>query len=474
VLSGLFGLVRAWPVVFLAVARATWIYVVVLAIGLLVWRSLVWLRTTWSIDDDGLVVRSGILWRSVQTVPPQRVQQVELRQALRHRAVGLAEVRVGLAGGGEANQVDLDALSMEDAELLREVLEQWRLRQHTGTSSATDQHSGAVEVAPVAAGAGRRVFAVETWQLVVGGLTSRSLWLAPLAALAAVLQFLSEARLAEDATDAVRTRLGEISPAITIITIMLAALGVAAVTTVVGNYRLEVMARDDDILVRRGLLEQRSAVVPRRRVQSVEVATNLLREWVGLGSLNIRTADLGGGGDASSTSLPIGRREELEQLVGVLLPSIEFPATLDRHPRPAVRREILRRARRLIPLTMVLALLSAGLDTTVFILAASVGALAAVVTGWIAGRRLRSGWTSTAISTERGAFARRRWVVPVSRVQSVALVTDPFGRRLGLASVRLDLAGSVGGVLLRDLDVRAAHEVVALVESTWSASGHTP
>lgn len=469
-LDGAIGLLRAWPIVLLALARANLAIIAVFAAVLLTWRTLSWLRTTWGIGDEGLVVRSGIMWRNVQTVPPQRVQQVELRQALRHRVAGVAAVRVGLAGGGDANQVDLDALSVEDAEQLRGVLEQWRIgHRSVERSSSPGGQTVAQTVDPVqpastvpAGESGATVFAVETWQLVVAGLTSRSLWLAPFAALAALIQFLSDARIGDDATDAIQSQLAAVSPAVTIIVVMGIALVVAAVSTIVTNYGLEVRQLGDDVSVRRGLLEQRSAVVPRRRVQSVEIGTNLMRQRFGLASLDVRTADLGGSADSGSTSLPIGRREELEHLLAVLLPAVEQPVSLARHPPAAVRREILRRVRRLVVVAALLALATAGFDGRAIGGAVAVAVVAAVVTGWIAGRRLRSGWTSTAIVTERGAVVRRRWVVPVSRIQSVSILRDPFQRRLGLASVRLDVAGTPRGVVLRDLEVGAAHQAVAL------------
>lgn len=452
-------MLRAWPIVVLMAARASWAVLAILAGGLVLWRSLVWLRTTWSIGTDGLVVRSGIVWTRVQTVPPQRVQQVEVRRALRHRIAGVAAVRIGLAGGGESSQVELDALSLDDAARLGAVLERWR-----------DQ----VTTPAPAAGAGRSpwpppvapptpLFGVTTGQLVIAGLTGRSLWLAPLAALAGLVQFLSDARLDDDATGALRDRLAAASPAITIVAVMAAALVVTGISTVVTHHGLEVARTPRDLVVRRGLLEQRSAVIPQRRVQTVELATNVVRARFGLASLDVRTADLGPSDSSgmTSTSIPIGRRDDLDRLVPHLLPQAAVPSELARHPRAAVRREVLRRGRRLVPVTLLAALLLAGPDALVLAAVAGTGALAAVVTGIVAGRRMRSGWTPTCVVTERGALARRRWLVPVDRIQSVALSANPFQRRSRLASIRLDVAGTVGGVELRDLD---EHHAQALFE----------
>lgn len=462
VVTAAFGLLRAWPIVLLALARGALVLLAVLALVLLVWRTLTWLRTTYEIGGEGLVVRSGILWRTTQVVPPQRVQQVEVRSQVRHRALGLAVVRVGLAGAGGTGQVELDALSFAEAEELGARLERWR--QHSGAapevadlppgSPLPPPPPGATPIGPAAP-----LLAIGLGQLVIAGLTSRSLWLAPLAALAAAVQLATDAGLGEEGTDAIVTGLAEVSPAVLLTGIMVFALAVAAVSTVVSHYGLVVHRVGDDLVVRRGLLEKRSVTVPRRRVQYVVVADNVVRRRVDLASIDARTADLGGGGDdasTSSTSIPIGDRADIDRLVGEFLPAIDLPPT-HRHPPGAVRRSVVRRSLRVVPLTAFVGLLVAG--TSGVPVAAAIGLVVGVVSGWIFGRRLRSGWSDRAVVTERGVVAWRRSVVPVERVQSVGVVQNPFQRRLGLASVRLDVAGSVGGIELRDLGVDDAHRL---------------
>jgi putative membrane protein len=459
------GFLRSWPILLLAAARASWGIVVALAVVLVVWRALVWERTTWSIDADGLVLRSGILRRNVQTVPPQRVQQVEIRRALRHRVSGLAAVRVGLAGGGESNQVELDALSLPDAERLHTVLEQLRAGQTVTVAAPLDSGAPSGSLPPpVMQPAPVTVLAVGTRQLVTAGLTSRSLWLAPLAVLAGLVQFLGDVGLEGEATGALRSRLGDASPAITIVVMLVVAVVFAVVSTVVTNHGLTVVRTGGDLAIRRGLLEQRSVVVPRRRVQTVGLGTNVARAWLGLASVEIRTADLGGTGEAaSSISVPIGDRLELERLLPELLSTADPTIPTHRHPPEAVRREISRRALRTVPATALLGFVVDGAVAAT--IGAVLGLMLAVATGWPAGRRRRSGWAESTLVTESGLFVWRRWIVPVDRVQSVATVQNPFQRRLGLMTVRLDVAGSPGGVTLRDLGVGEAEGVVALTGS---------
>ena len=274
--SGLFFVVRAWPIALLSLARGTWLPMLAIATALVVWQWLVWLRTSYGIGSDGLTVRSGIVWRNMQVVPPQRVQQVEVRRQLRHRATGLAAVRIGLAGGGTNAQVELDALSEQDAEDLASTLERWRARHR----NATDAVEGATTTAtptPLPSPARPPLLRLTAGQLVIGGLTSRSLWLAPFVALAAVAQIVNDSQFAVDSTDTVRSVVSDTSPVLLLLSLLLVGLVVAAVGTVVSHYGLVVEEADDDLVVRRGLLSQRTVTIPRDRVQYVELAAHVVR-----------------------------------------------------------------------------------------------------------------------------------------------------------------------------------------------------
>jgi putative membrane protein len=300
-------------------------------------------------------------------------------------------------------------------------------------------------------------------QLVIGGLTSRSLWLAPFVALAAVVQFVNDSQFAVDSSDTVRSVVSDASPVLLLLALLLVGLVVAAVGTVVSHHGLTVAEVDDDVVVRRGLLEQRTVAIPRDRVQYVELAAHVVRRRLHLASFDIRTADLGGGGGAeseSSTSIPIGNRTDLESLIPELIRNVEFPDTR-RHPPAAVRRSIVRRSLRLVPIAALIGLLLAGVAAAP--VGAGVGVIVAVPVGWLEGRRLKSGWTKTAIVTERGVISWRRTVVPVRRVQSVGVSQNPFQRRFGLATVRLDVAGSVGGIELLDVATADAARIAELV-----------
>ena len=471
---------RLWPLwlVVLANRRLSVIVIPVLAIVVVI-GILRWWRTTYGLGGDGLVVASGVLWRQVQTVPPQRVQQVDRRRGLRHRLLGLTEIRIGFAGGGATNEITLDALADVQASELTAVLERWRTGIATGSGEQPPPDAGA---SVTHGGAPVVLLRVDLGRIVLAGLTSRTLWIAPLAALFGLLQFLSDIGLADESRAVVETGLRRTAPLLSAVVVLVIAMMIGIVTAVVADYGLVVERAGGELRIARGLIEQRAATVPIERVQLVRTSTNIARAALGLAALDIHTADLAAqAGDARrSTSITIGARGDIDRLgracllgsvtgeaSGDVPGDIELPAT-SAHPPVAVRREITRRLAVSIPPAVVIGWIFGGIREAAAL--AVIAVLGAVATGWPAARRMRSGTGHGLVVTERGWVLWRRWAIPIARIQSVGIHQTPLQRRHQLVDLRFDVAGALRGVIMRDLSVVAALEVL---DDTRTCRGST-
>jgi membrane protein YdbS with pleckstrin-like domain len=128
-----FGLVYAIPAtVLLAVwdsdgwsGIARWVlYLVGFAlIAWLGWRyaAAAYARTQFALDEAGLRIRRGIVWRSETLVPRSRVQHIDLNRGPLDRRYGLATLKVYTAGTKLAS-VSVDGLHEARAAELRDAL----------------------------------------------------------------------------------------------------------------------------------------------------------------------------------------------------------------------------------------------------------------------------------------------------------------------------------------------------------------
>jgi putative membrane protein len=223
--------------------------------------------------------------------------------------------------------------------------------------------------------------------------------------------------------------------------------GLAAASSVVTDAGFVLVRSGDNLVVRRGLLERREAVVPLARVQVVRIEESLLRRGLGFASIRIQSAGAAGRSDdrASRLAIPILRADRVNHVLGELLPGAA-PVPLLLAPPPAARRRAI--VRWVVPTLLVAAVVVVVLRPWGLL------ALAAVPLAWLAGeaayRNLGHAKRAGFLTARQGALLRRTTVVPVAKAQSARVHASLFQRRAGLATLYVDVAG--GGAMPRVID----------------------
>ncbi|WP_433302953.1 PH domain-containing protein [Actinoplanes sp. CA-030573] len=372
--------------------------VAVLALGVVVFSAINWLTTGYHVVGRELRISDGLLWRRNRAIPLERLQAVELRRPLLAQLTGLAELRLEVVGGSKT-EAPLAYLTVRDAAALRERL--LALAGRTAASPA-EPDAGPRVAAPSLE---RPLLRVENRDLVVSQLLTPQAFLLPVGVAFVVMQFVLDAEW------------GFYAIASTVTAMFGVLLQPGRRVLQDWDFRL---ARDPGgrLVVRFGLLETRSQIVPLHRVQSVGATWPLL--WRGQKWLHLRLDIAGYAGEPGSDSkrsdrlLPVGDFATARALVWDVLPGVDL-ATLATSPPPA-------RARWLHPFE--LRYLGVGLTPDVFV----------------------SRW---------GLLTREMVLVPYARLQSVRVIQGPLQRMLGLATVYADTAGGRSGQA-RDRDLAEA------------------
>lgn len=408
-----------------------------LVVGGVAASAVAWSRFRYGYDGDVLRVEQGVLQRQLRAVDVGRVQQVELDEPLVHRLLGLARLRVETASEGGEAEVVLDGLLLADATALRDAL---RLRSRGATATAT---GGVVDEGPPLV----TLLEVPIRDIVVGAVTGSRLVLFPVVVGFVAAQLLEFGDVEVDRLVSTALGLG------TVIAVLLPllAVGVAVVSAVVqeGDFRLA--RRGDDLVVSRGLLTRREAVVPRHRVQVVVVEQNWLRRSLGVATVEVRSGGSGVGGDAARTlKVPLVREDRLPRVLSHLLDDVPDDRLLVSHPPEARRRAVVRWTLRLLlplaaPVVIGIALLGPALAW--LLLLVPVGGM---VLGLAEYSQLAHATSDTVVAARDGALAIRRSYAPLARVQGVVRSANPFQRRLGLETLTVHLVGAGGGVRILD------------------------
>ena len=448
IVFGVIAIASAGPAAFVILP----VLAIVAVVQVLQWRA-------FRYGFDGAVVRvhQGVLQRRTRSIDVGRIQQVEVDQPLVHRVLGLAVLRLETASEGGQTEVELDGVTLEEAEHLRAAL---RPVAGTTTAGATTAGVGAPTPPPER---GRTVLEVPTGLLALSAVTG-----AQLLALPAALAVFAEAAFdfgAEDDIGETVVGLAQGSGiALLVLGVAVLAFGAAVVATVLrdGGYRVEL--RGDDLRIRRGLLTTRETVLPRHRVQVVEVRQNWLRRALGMATVHVRSA--GGGAardDARRIQVPLVRvGPDLDRLLDALLADRPAAASFRTHPPAARRRSMTRATLRFAAVALPLALTAVAFavtdDLTIVPWQVPAAVAAALVLagpplGLAEYGHLAHAVGGEVVASRHGALGVTTSFAPLARLQGVTQTDSPFQRRLGLASVRGHLAGAGATTSLVVLDV---------------------
>ena len=266
-----------------------------------------WYVTRWKVDGVTLRIETGLLRRDSRQLPVARIQAVDLVRPFLARMLGMAELRVRLAGSSDADG-RLAYLSEQAAVALRARL----LAAHHGLDPATPEPAEQI-VTSVPAGR------------LVGSAAISAAVVACLVVAAGVV-------------------VAEVSPAG-----LLAAAGSLVWWLIIGagiiwrhvstQYGFTVATSPDGVRIRRGLLGTVAETIPVQRIQAVRMVEPLLWRPLHWCRLEVDVAGHLGRDTAEGTHavrkalLPVGGLDEAGRLLRIALPDA-LPALI-RPPRRA-------------------------------------------------------------------------------------------------------------------------------------------
>lgn len=262
------------------------------AYGFLSWRV-----TRYRVGPEDLRLETGLLMKRSRRVRLDRLQAVDVVRPLVARLLGLAELRLEVAGGA-SSEAPLAYLSESAAQQLRAEL--------LARAAGLDHGEAAAPVAPE-----RVLLTVPLGRLVESQLRSVPVLVGILLGAALV---------------GAAVLLREVEPLIAVAPLLLGGAP-AAVGQVVGQFDFTVAESPDGLRLRRGLLETRAQTVPPGRVQAVRLVEPLL--WRSRGWCRVQ-ADVAGyvgqGQDQASVLLPVGTRAEALGLIALVFPGFDLGA----------------------------------------------------------------------------------------------------------------------------------------------------
>ena len=415
-------------------------------------------RFTYDLGSDTLDIESGVISQRSREIPIDRIQNVDISRNVLQRLFGIAVVSFETAGGGDT-EARLRFVSFEEAKRLQARL--GRLKRVDGdrdgetadidgeTADGTDGAADPADRAPGAAGrrpdapAVTELFSLDRTELAIVGALSVDFrvpgvlfLLASTAGSAVVPAYLSAT------SGAAFVAVG----AVILLGVGLLSWVVGAAATVAQYYDFRLVRSGDELQYERGLLQRYDGSIPFDKIQTLTVADNPLKRYFGYATLYIETAGYAPGGSGgnsrgSEAAVPLAERDRVLELIEELEPVGDV--TFQRPPKRARRRYLVRYLAVVGVLTGITYAANAFVSLP---FPPWSPALLVPLAVWFA----HATWTHRGywlgdhhVVTRNGVVRRRTKIVPYYRIQTVIDARTVFQRRLDLATVTVDTAGSL-------------------------------
>jgi len=437
-------------------------------------------------DEDEMVIRKGWIFRSERHIPYARIQNIDAVRNVFHRALGVAEVRVETASGGEpeATMTVLPAAALSE---MREFV-------FGGPGRAEGRAGVSANVSPEADDDSDVILRLKTQEVLLYGFIESRGAVIMAGAFGILWELGLFDRLIERTTGTefagggvfrqiVGAMMGR--AVISIETVLVALVLLAALLLVlrllsmawacVRLYGFVLRRKGDDLRVDYGLLTRVSGTIPLQRIQTLTVTEAPLHRLLDRVSVHIDTA--GGTGTEQQPKrrepvAPVIRREHLEILISALVPSVSLtnvewqPA----HPNAVRRARIRTGIAAAIAASFAISILKSWSAGTVIVAGLAVWA-------WIYGRKFVAhlGWSfaGDAVVFRTGWLWRRFTVARFSKVQVVTRVESPFDRRTGMARVKVDTAGAANHEHAIDIPFLPAETATSLAAALSARAAET-
>lgn len=433
----------AWVVVITVVGGASstvgapigLLAVAVVLLGAVAYQVAYYRRFSYGLTEDTLDIDAGVFSRRAREIPYRRVQNVDVRRNPVQRALGIAELRVETAGGGET-EASLRYVAADTATRLQSELS----RRKRGDGEDTPEPEA------------RELYAITPRELGLLGVVGVDLRLLSAGAALLPLVVPSVSR---------RFPLASLARTAPLLLAGLAAVALLAssVQAVTSYWGFRLVDAGDELRYERGLLQQYAGTIPREKIQTVKLSENVLARLVDHAAVEVETAGYAPGESGGSQSaVPLADRERAVALAR------EVEAFPDRElDRPPTRARIRYAARYLLVLAVLAAVWYALVRFAPLPVPGPVWAPLALlplvpVAAHLKWRNLGYALLDDHVVTRGGFWTRTTHVVPYYRVQTLVESATVFQRRRDLATLVVDTAGS-GGLTSRDaraVDVGAA------------------
>jgi len=318
-----------------------------------------WYFFRYDYSNGVLHIKSGVFVKQERFIKKERIQTVSYKANIFYRMLDLVTLQIETAGGYKEPEIDIEAVDRKKAEELREVLkeklEKENLQDIVGKdyNEEDEMHTKDFTIDKNDAHKANTL-KVNYKRLALAGMTSSGIGV--IFSFIAVIFGQGIALIPEDMLSRF-FRVFQNTGISVLISLIFMGFSLAWVISIIrfvfsyGDFTIE--KRGDEILIRRGLLEQKQVSLKIHRIQGIRIVEGLIRQPFGYGSIHVEVAGGASKDDGFQTIIhPLIQKNEIPDFIKFIAPERTFMNSFEKLPKRSLKKYLFRSVILLFPLPL--------------------------------------------------------------------------------------------------------------------------
>lgn len=318
------------------IARSGRILLLVSVALTIVASILKWITRKYAVDELAFHLKSGIFEKTERTIYFDRIQNVQRHTSFLHKLFGMTSITFETGTSGMNSNVKFDTLTRLEADRLEYLVKEFMQSGNTTTESKTEK----VAMTP------ERVvhFTPTRKDTIKASFTSFS-FLIILVIGASLFSKVDQLFEVEDYVEgwfvSVLTSGWIIAGMVVGLIVLAVTIGVMWTFVKYGNY--EIASDEERIYISKGVLDETTFSIAKKRVQAVEITQSFMKRIFGLAEVKLISAgDLGDGEDEVSSLYPFLPVKRAYAMIAELLPDYQVVPDAERLPRRSLMARLIK------------------------------------------------------------------------------------------------------------------------------------
>lgn len=460
----------ALPIIFILYSGdrgGDWVYIFIsLFLGFFILPGILlnYFYFDYTITDQEVVIKSGVLSKKERHIKLERIQNVTITQNFLHKLMRIAKVQLETAGDA-TTEGNLDSVSIKDSERIREII-----RNHLNEKSTTEISEDGVNTddIPIDNEEENVIFSMTLWDTIKYG----AVRFRPIVLVASAWIFSMVSQFNPNWTDELEVILEsgykEYIKQLDIFTLVVYAVaGVLLVLlfswiidillTLNTYYKFKLVSDKGKLLTSQGLFSSQKAAIPLKKLQMMVIRSNPITRKLNFYRLDLQTAGFGGGDGTkakSETAIPFAKLTQVKDIISKIR-NVEIPEVFTKVSPKTIRRAVVKYLVFSIPFGV--GLYFAFDSFWVLLILVPIIGFGAFIRYQYRGYHVED----NQIIVKQGFWFQKISIIPIEKIQTLHKRSSYFQRRLGLATVEIDTAATVYGndASIIDIDIDVATEI---------------